>query len=113
MRYRYDHARDRLMVLDERTGKWKPDRSRRNARKIVAPSVMPDICRFVANATDKPVEITSRSQLGRYERAHNIRQCGDYKPGEIAARRHKKVQAGLDEAKRLGGGVTATWAEFR
>lgn len=112
-RYRYDAKADRMMVLDERIGKWKPDRSRKNANRVVAPSVMPDIRAFVANATDKPVEITSRSQLGRYERANNIRQCGDYKPGEIIARRKKKVEAGLAEAKRLGGGVNVTWSEFR
>ena len=113
MRYRYDAKADRIMVLDERTGKWKPDRSRKNAGKIVAPSVMPDIRAFVAVATEKPMEITSRSQLGRYERSNNIRQCGDYRPGEVIERRKKRVERELGEAKRLGGGVNATWTDFR
>lgn len=111
-RYRYDSGTGRMLRFDERAGAWKPDRSRKNASRIVAPSVMPDIRAFVAHAADKPQLITSRSQLGRYERSNNIRQAGDFRPGEIVQRRKKRVDAGLAEAKRLGGGVNVTWSEF-
>jgi hypothetical protein len=105
-RYRYDAKSDRVLVLDEKTGKWKPDRRK---AKAGAPFVMPDIKEFIARATDKPVLIGSRSKLAAYQRAHNIRQCGDFKRGEIMQRRNKTVERGLAEAKKLGGGAPLTW----
>lgn len=109
-RYRYDAKTGSMRVFDERTGKWKPDRSRKNANRVVAPSVMPDIQPFVANASDKPQLITSRSQLGRYERSNGIRQAGDFKPGEIIERRKKKVAR--ERADAIGAAPVA-WTDFR
>ena len=108
-RYRYDPVKDRMLVLDEKTGRWKADRKTKGADRIAAPIVMPDIREFVSNATDKPVLIGSRSKRAAYERANNIRQCGDHKPGDIIGRRRKHVEAGLHEARKLGGGVTVQW----
>ena len=106
-RYRYDPVKDRMLVLDDKTGEWKPDRKRKG--KVGAPTVVPDIREFVSHATDKPVLIGSRSRLRAYERSNNVRQCGDLKPGEIIAKRKSYVEAGLAEARRLGGGVSIQW----
>lgn len=108
-RFKIDPKSGKVLVYSERTGKWRVERKKKGEDRIATPSVMPDIKEFVANATDKPALITSRSQLARYERSNNIRQCGDHKPGDIIARRKKSVEAGLAEARKLGGGVTVQW----
>jgi hypothetical protein len=114
MRYRYDENTGRVLRFNEKTGKWVQDRTKPKGFDFSKPvNFVPDIAEFVANATDKPVLISSRSQLGRYERSNNIRQCGDFKRGEIAERRAKKVNRELAEAKRLGGGANFTWVDFR
>jgi len=58
---------------------------------LPAPYFVSDIKPFIANATPETVEITSRSQLRAYERANGIKQCGDYKPGQIVAEQNKRV----------------------
>ena len=102
-RYRYDAATGKMLTLDPKTGKWKPERNKTKDKFNYAGRVnfMPDIKEFVANATDKPTLITSRSQLARYERSNNIRQCGDFKPGEIIAREKKRKERDMQEASRL------------
>jgi hypothetical protein len=78
----------------------RPDFSRHRAEGIAIPAFIGDIAPFVANATRDTVEITSRSQLRAYERANNIRQCGDYKPGEIVQGQKKRLEANkLPEAE--------------
>lgn len=58
-------------------------------REIKAPMVMRDIGEFVANAhydrpsNWKPQLISSRSKLRAYERSNDLRQAGDFLPGEI------------------------------
>ena len=102
-RYRYDADKKCMLVLDAKTGKWKPERKAAKDKFNYAGRVnfMPDIKEFVANATDRPTLITSRSQLGRYERSNNIRQCGDFKPGEVIAREKKRKERDMQEASRL------------
>lgn len=58
---------------------------------LASPTLMQDIAPFVANATSDSVEITSRSQLRAYERDNGLKQCGDYKSGEIIATQNKRV----------------------
>jgi hypothetical protein len=65
----------------------------KRSKKLALPSFVGDIKPFVANATQKPVEITSRSQLRAYERGNDIRQCGDFKPGEIISSQNKRMEA--------------------
>ena len=111
-RYRYDTKTDRMMVLNEATGEWKP--ARKTKGKVGAPSVMPDIKEFVTVAGhDTPVLISSRAKLRAYERSNNIRQCGDLKPGEIIARERARIAGSRDEARRLGGDTSVTWTDFR
>jgi hypothetical protein len=80
--------------LPKRRRKQKrPDFSRHRAEGIAIPAFIGDIAPFVANATRDTVEITSRSQLRAYERANNIRQCGDYKPRQIVTEQSKRMEA--------------------
>jgi hypothetical protein len=111
-RYRYDPVKDRMTVLDEKNGAWKPVRKSKRD-KVAAPYAFSDIREFVSVATHAPVLISSRSKLAAYERANNIRQCGDHKPGDIIGRRKSKVETELAHAKRVGGDLHATWSDFR
>lgn len=111
--YRYDHTTGGLLRLCEKTGKWKKDRKTKD--RVCAPSVMADIRPFISRATDKPVEITSRSQLARYERSNNIRQCGDFRSGEIETKRKRKIRAEIAEATKHAGVPLSSvqWSDFR
>lgn len=62
----------------------------KRAENVAIPAFIGDIKPFVSIATDKPVEITSRSQLRAYERGNGIRQCGDFKSGEIIGDQNKR-----------------------
>lgn len=100
-RYKFDDKRNCMLVLNEKTGRWIKDRVKKTKAPIAGAFFMPDIKPFVANATDKPVEITSRSQLARYERANQIRQCGDYRTGEMISRVNARSERDMREASRL------------
>lgn len=102
-RYKYDAAKGCMVTLDEKTGKWKPERKKAKDKFDYAKRMnfMPDIQPFVSRATEKAVEITSRSQLARYERSNGIRQCGDFKPGEVIAKEQNRKQRDMREASRL------------
>lgn len=45
--------------------------------------------------------ITSRSQLRAHERTHNVRQAGDFKPGELIGKEKARV---ADNRRRAEGG---------
>ena len=77
--------------LPPRERKERPDFSKR-AENIAVPAFIADIKPFIANATRETVEITSRSQLRAYERANGIRQCGDFKPGQIIAEQNARIE---------------------
>lgn len=100
-RYRYCPKTDALLVLNEKTGKWRKAPKIKDKAPALGAFFMPDIKPFVAHASDRPVEITSRSQLGAYERSNNIRQCGDLKPGEIIAKTQSRRERDMQEASRL------------
>ena len=92
----------RVLSYCEKTGTWKPERKKKDKFNYAGRvNFMPDIKAFVANATDRPTLITSRSQLARSERSNNIRQCGDFKPGEVIAREKKSKDRDMQEASRL------------
>jgi hypothetical protein len=69
----------------------RPKRGPDKSSPLGGPMIMSDIKEFVANATDKPELITSRSQLARYERSNNIRQVGNDLKGRIVADGKKRV----------------------
>lgn len=59
---------------------------------LPSPYVMGDIGEFISNATPTPTLIGSRSQLRAYERDNGIKQCGDFKKGEIISAQKKRWQ---------------------
>ena len=75
--------------------------------EVCKPMVMRDITEFVARAhydkpgSWKPQVISSRSQRGAYERSNNMRQAGDFKPGEIIRGVTKKREQEAEKANRL------------
>lgn len=62
------------------------------AENVSRPYFVADIKPFVSCATKDTVEITSRSQLRAYERANDIRQCGDWKPGQIVGDQNSRIE---------------------
>lgn len=50
--------------------------------------------------------ITSRSQLREHERKHNVRQCGDYRNGEIVAHETRRVERIREKGRQ---GATFRW----
>lgn len=77
--------------LPKRERKQRPDFTKHRS-DLPTPAFMSDIKPFVSIATQKPVEITSRSQLRAYERGNNIRQCGDFKPGQIISEQKARLE---------------------
>lgn len=74
--------------------------SRRNRRE--GPFVLPDIDRVYGGGFKSPIDgefITSRSQLRRHERTHNVRQAGDFKPGDLIKREQARVARIRERAK--------------
>jgi hypothetical protein len=119
-KYRWDEKSEKFLVWSERSGKWVKERKKSPGKFDFNRPMryVPDIQPFVAHATEMAVEITSRSHLGRYERSNNVRQCGDFKRGEIAERRRKKVEREAAEAIRQAGlrpeqVKPIAWTEFR
>lgn len=102
-RYRYDADKKCMLVLNEKTGRWVKERKKAADTFDYSGRVnfMPDIAPFVSRATEKTVEITSRSQLRRYERSNGIRQCGDFRPGEVIAKEKNRKDRDMREASRL------------
>jgi hypothetical protein len=68
-----------------------------------APMVMNDITPFVSPIDGK--EITSRSKLKAHELRHGVKQCGDFKKGEIIAKENKRIE----ETRRLAQGGSLEW----
>jgi len=55
------------------------------------PSLMQDITPFVSPIDG--TEITSRSKLKAHEQRHGVRQCGDFRKGEIVSKLKKRAEA--------------------
>lgn len=91
-RYVYDHATGAIVEVPlDYTSK-----PRRNS------NILPDLDSAYGGGFTSPINgeyITSRSQLRDHERRHSVKQCGDYKPGEIVAREKARVQRTRDLAK--------------
>lgn len=65
--------------------------------------VLPDITEF-----QSPIDgsmISSRSKLRAHERRHDVRQAGDFKPGEIVKRENERVA----EARKIAKGEFFQW----
>jgi hypothetical protein len=107
-RYRFDAKTGNMLTLDEKSGEWKPERKRKGKPHDKwdynrAFYVMPDIKEFVS-----PIDgslISSRSKLRHHNRGHNVRQCGDWKPGEIVARQDARQREAIKKAE----GIVAQW----
>jgi hypothetical protein len=119
-KYRWDEKSEKFLVWSERSGKWVKERKKSPGKFDFNRPMhyVPDIGEFVAHATEKPVLISSRSKLAAYERSNGVRQCGDFKRGEIAERRKKKVEREVSEAVRQAGlrpeqVRPIAWTEFR
>jgi hypothetical protein len=88
--------------LPPRERKPRLNHASKRSEAVGVPYVMNDIKPFVSVATEEPVEITSRSQLRAYERDNDIRQCGDYKPGQVVAEQKERIEQATaipDDAK--------------
>jgi hypothetical protein len=105
-RYKFDHVTGKTLVWSEKSKKWVKER--KSAGKGFDFSkgftVLPDIKEFVS-----PIDgslISSRSKLRHHNRGHNVRQAGDFKPGEIIARENKRIE----ETRRIAAqGATTKW----
>lgn len=66
------------------------------------PTIIPDISgAYKDGGILSPIDgsfITSRAQLRRHNSTHNVRQGGDYKPGELISKERSRVQT----VKQLG-----------
>lgn len=88
---------------------WQPPKKKKKKRErnlratIAAPYLMGDIASFTS-----PIDgshISSRSQLRAHEIKHGVRQCGDFRKGEIIAKENKRMA--LSKAKAEG--ATTRW----
>lgn len=116
-RYRFDGRTGKMLRFNEKTGRWVQDRQKKKGFDFSKRmNFVPDIQEFMAYATDKPQLISSRSQLARYERSNGVRQAGDFKRGEIAERRARKLRAEADAAHKATGirpGNSVNWTDFQ
>lgn len=97
-RYRYDRDLDAVVAITDDA-----------PRRAAGPTVLPDIDRVYGGGFKSPIDgefITSRSQLRRHEIRHNVRQAGDFKPGELIAREKARVAASMPKPS---DGVTFKW----
>lgn len=69
----------------------EPVKFDKRAENVSIPYFLSDIEPFISIATRDTVEITSRSQLRAYERANNIRQCGELK-GKIIPEQKARME---------------------
>lgn len=69
----------------------------------ISAQILPDLDSAYKGGFQSPINgefITSRSQLREHERRHSVKQCGDFKPGELVARENQRVQRIRDVAKQ-------------
>jgi hypothetical protein len=86
---------------------WEPPKKKQKRKSkskgSSGPFVFSDIQEFRS-----PVDgslISSRSSLRAHEQRHGIKQCGDFKKGEIIAKENKRIAHSLEQAK----GATSRW----
>jgi hypothetical protein len=96
---------DLSFLKDWEPPKPKKKKRERNLRSSVVgcPQIMGDIKAF--RSPIDGAEISSRSSLRAHEQKHGVKQCGDFKPGEIIAKENKRVAHSLEQAK----GATSRW----
>lgn len=88
---------------------WEPPKKKKTKRtaskrsSVACPHLMGDISEF-RSPIDGAV-ISSRSTLRAHEHRHEVRQCGDFKKGEIVARENKRIAHSREQAK----GATTRW----
>lgn len=88
---------------------WEPPKKkqkrkgRQTSKGSSGPYVFGDIREF-RSPIDGAV-ISSRSSLRAHEHRHGVRQCGDFKKGEIIAKENKRIAHSLEQAK----GATSRW----
>ena len=89
---------DQIAETRRRTAALQSSRS-----DIPAPVLMSDIKSFVSPIDG--TEITSRSGLRAHEQRHGVKQCGDFKKGELIAKENKRVA----ETRRLAEPGSIKW----
>lgn len=117
-KYKWCDKRQTFLTWSDKSGKWVKDRKKAakgfdfNKRM----TYMPDISERMVYATETPTLITSRAQRARYERANGIREAGDFRRGEIAERREKKIRQEIEAVTKLTGirpEKSVNWTDFR
>ena len=99
-------------VWDKRTQQLVEVPTDHKAPSKEGPFVMPDLDRAYGGAIVSPIDgehITSRSHLRAHERKHGVRQCGDFKPGEIVQRDRNRA----DALKRAAEGGSFSWIDYK
>lgn len=98
-RYRYDHALGQMVEIT--ADQPKPEGG---------PYFVPDISgAYRDGGFRSPVDgsfITSRAQLRRHNSTHNVRQAGDFKPGELISKERARVEGIRRVAKQ---GASFEW----
>lgn len=100
MRMKFCKKRNCMVRWNEKTKKWVKPRKKKSDNKFDFSrgfTVMPDITEF-----QSPIDgsmISSRSQLRAHERRHNVRQAGDFKPGELIKRENERVAKTREQAQ--------------
>lgn len=84
--------KDPAKRLPPRQRKERINHAAKRSDTVAAPYFMADITPFIGVATTDREEISSRAQLREYENKHGIKQCGDYKPGEITGENNKRLE---------------------
>ncbi len=78
--------------------KTKPEKTFPDCRADFGfPRVMQDITPFISPIDG--TEISSRSKLKAHEQRHGVRQCGDFRKGEIIAKENKRIEDSLRGAE--------------
>lgn len=78
--------KDPAKRLPPRETKRRIDWRAKRSKKVASPFYMGDISEFVSPVGEQPELIGSRSALREHEKKHNVKQCGDFKPGEITTK---------------------------
>jgi len=95
-------------LTGERTELSEEELSRRLIGHADGPTLIPDLDRVYGGGFVSPIDgsyITSRSQLRRHERTHNVRHAGDFRPGDLIKQENLRV----DAIRRLASSKDFSW----
>lgn len=97
-------------LTGERTELSEADMAKRYLAPESGPMVIPDISgAYREGGFKSPIDgtfITSRAQLRRHNATHNVRQAGDFKPGELISKERARVESNRRVAQQ---GASFEW----